>query len=238
MIDIVGAIGGTAIYAVLVGTLVGFAPVSRPAKLAVLAAATAWGALIVVTAALGGFAPGATGPIALPVLAFGALLTLFLGAWVRSPRFREALLAVPLPALIGLNAARLGGVFFLILAADGRLSAPFAPVAGWGDMLVGALAIPLAALAARGATPRPAWLGAWNAAGALDLVVAVSLALLSAPGTPVRVFTDGPGALAMTTLPWTMVPTMLVPLYLLVHLTIAVRLRSWEPAVHAVATAH
>jgi hypothetical protein len=127
------------------------------------------------------------------------------------PAFRNALLAAPLSALVGLNAARLRGVFFLILAADGRLSAPFAPVAGIGDMLVAALAIPLAAMAAGGAGERPTWLGVWNALGALDLVVAVTLGLLSAPGTPFRVFTGGPGTSAIAELPWIMIPTMLVP---------------------------
>ena len=88
--------------------------------------------LIVAMAALGGFAPGAIGAVPAPVFAFAALLLLLLGSWFLLPRFRRALLALPLPALVGLNVARLGGVFFLILAADGRLSAPFAPVAGWG----------------------------------------------------------------------------------------------------------
>ncbi|MGH7322585.1 MAG: hypothetical protein ACRELA_23600 [Candidatus Rokuibacteriota bacterium] len=229
MIDMIGAIAGTAVYAVLVGVLVGFSPVGGPTRLAAFAAAAGWGGIIVAVAALGGFAPGATGPFPAPVFAFVGFLTLLFGGWFLLPRFRSALLSVPLPALVGLNAARLGGVFFLILAADGRLSAPFAPVAGAGDMVVAVLAIPLAAMAARGAQERPAWLGAWNALGALDLIIAVSLGLLSAPNTPFRVFTEGPGTLAMTALPWIMVPAILVPLYLLVHFTIAVKLRSLPP---------
>jgi len=226
VIDTIGAIGGTAVYAGLVGGLVGLSPVAGSTKLAAFAAAAAWGGIIVATAALGGFAPGAAGPVPAPVFALVGLLALLFGAWFLLPRFRGALLSVPLPALVGLHAARLGGVAFLILAADGRLSAPFAPVAGWGDMVVGALAIPLAAMAAGGADERPAWLGVWNALGALDLVVAVALGALSAPGTPFRVFTEGPGSLAMTALPWVMVPVMLVPLFLLTHLAIAARLGS------------
>jgi hypothetical protein len=227
VIDMIGAVAATAVYAILVALLVGFSPVGRPTKLAAVAAAVMWGGIVVVTAALGGFAPGATGPVPGPVFASAGLLALLLGAWSLLPGFRSALLSVPLPALVGLHAGRLGGVVFLILAADGRLSGPFAPVAGAGDMLVGALAVPLAAIAARGA--RPAWLGVWNVLGALDLAVAVALGALSAPGTPFRVFTDGPGTLAMTALPWVMIPTMLLPLYLLMHLTIAVKLRSVEP---------
>jgi hypothetical protein len=234
MIDMIGAVAGTAVYAALVGVLVGLAPMRGLTKLAVCAGAAVWAGVIVAIAALGGFAPGATGPVPAPVFAFVFLLALLFGGWFLLPRFRSVLLAVPLPALVGLNAARLGGVFFLILAADGRLSTPFAPVAGWGDMVVAALAIPLAAMVASGEV-RPTLLGTWNALGALDLVVAVSLGLLSAPGTPFRVFTEGPGTLAMTTLPWIMVPAVLVPVYLLIHLTIAAKLRSSPRTTQAVA---
>jgi hypothetical protein len=237
MIDIVGAIASAAVYAALVGALVGFFPAGGPSRPVVLTAAAAWGGIVVAVAALGGFAPGFTGPVPGPVLAFIGFLALLFASWRRFPRFRAALVSVPLPVLVGVNAARLGGVFFLILAADGRLSAPFARVAGSGDMLVGALAIPLAALAARGGDAHRPWLGAWNALGALDLVVAVTLGLLSAPGTPFRVFSEGPGTLAMTTLPWVMVPAILVPLYLLIHVTIAVKLGAGQSATQAVATA-
>src|SRR5438093_2398532 len=212
MIDMIGTIAGTAIYAVLVGVLVGLSPLRAPTKLAACAAAAVWGGIIVTIAALGGFAPGAAGPVPAPVFAFAAFLGLLFGGWFLLPRFRSALLSAPLPALIGLNTARLGGVFFLILAADGRLSAPFAPIAGAGDMIVAALAIPLAVMAAGGADEHPAWLGIWNGLGALDLIVAVWLGLLSAPGTPFRVFTAGPGTVAMTAVPWIMLPALLVPL--------------------------
>ena len=87
-------------------------------------------------------------------------------------------------------------------------------------------AIPLAAMLMLGFEMRRTWLGIWNAMGALDLVVAVSLGLLSAPSTPIRVFTEGPGTQAMTTLPWTFIPAMLVPIFLLVHFAIATKLRT------------
>jgi hypothetical protein len=196
-----------------------------------------WGGIILAIAALGGFAPGATGPVPAPVLAFVGLLALLLGGWFLVPQFRNILLSVPVPALIGLNAMRLGGVFFLVLYADGRLSAPFAPAAGWGDILVAGLVIPLAAMVTSRADERSVVLTLWNAHGAIDLMVAGSLGLLSAPGTPFRVFTEGPGTLAMTTMPWIMVPTMLVPLYLLIHLTIAAKLRSFQGTTRAIAMA-
>lgn len=226
MFEVVGAIAGTATYAVLVGVLVGFSPARRSAKLAAFTGAAVWGVIIVTIAALGISAPRAAGAVPIPVVASAVLLILLFGGWGAFPQFRSALLSVPLPALIGVNAARLGGVFFLILTADGRLSAPFGPAAGWGDMLVGALAIPIAAVAAIGAAKKRGWVGAWNALGAIDLIDAVTLGALSSPGTPFRVFTEGPGTTAMTALPWIMVPTMLVPLYFLIHLTVGAKLRS------------
>lgn len=235
MFDILGAIFATAVYSAIVGVLIGSAPARPRTRLLAFAAAAVWGGIVTIAAALGGLAPGVLGPVPATLLPFAVLLASLVGGWYLRPRFRSALLAIPLPALIGLNAARLGGVSFLILAADNRLSAPFAPVAGLGDMLVGALAIPLAVLAVRSVNDHASWLRLWNALGALDLVVAISLGILSAPGTPLQVFTDGPGTLAMTTLPWAFVPSMIVPLFLLIHVTIDAKLRSAKRATLAVA---
>jgi hypothetical protein len=159
-------------------------------------------------------------------------LALLFGSWFVSPKFRTAVLAVPLLALVGVHAARLGGVFFLILTDDRPLSTPFGPAAGWGDIVVGALPIPLMVIVAGGASKHRTWLTLWNWLGALDLINAVTLGLLSAPGTPFRVFAEGPGTSAMGTLPWVMVPAMLVPLYFFIHFTIAVKLGKSRQAAH------
>lgn len=232
MLDIIGAIFATAFCAAVVGVLVGLSPVQPTTRLAAFAAAAKWLGIIVAVGALGGFTPGTLGPIPANLLPFAGLLALLLGGWFLVAPFRTALLSVPLSALVGVHAGRLGGVFFLLLYADGRLSAPFAPAAGVGDMITGALAIPLAAVLALGFGIRPAWLRLWNAFGALDLVVAISLGLLSAPGTSFRVFTEGPGTQAMTALPWVFVPAMLVPIFLLVHVAIATKLRAAVQAGH------
>jgi hypothetical protein len=64
--------------------------------------------------------------------------------------------------------------------------------AGWGDIITGLAAIPLAAAAGgRGKLPR--WLlTAWTAFGMLDLILAITLGALSAPGTPFRAFYRSP----------------------------------------------
>jgi hypothetical protein len=41
----------------------------------------------------------------------------------------------------------------------------------------------------------------------------------------------------MAQLPWMMIPTMLVPIYLLIHLTIAAKLRARRPALTAAGAA-
>ncbi|HET6679965.1 MAG TPA: hypothetical protein VFG84_02080 [Gemmatimonadaceae bacterium] len=225
VLDMIGATAGVAVYALMAGVLVGASRMSTALKVKFLVAAGLWLVLMITIAGAGGFERGVTGAVPAPVLAFVAFLALLLAAWFRIPAFRDALWSLPLGALIGLNVARLGGISFVLLEAQHRLSEPFAPVAGYGDMLVGALAIPLALMTLRRDSIAPRWAGLWNALGAADLVVAVTLASLSAPGTPFRVFTDDPGTLAMTSLPWVMVPTLLVPVYFLIHFAVAVRLR-------------
>jgi hypothetical protein len=226
MLDLIGALLMGVICAADVTVLVGLAAIRPVARFAAFVIAGAWTSLIVAIAALGGFAPGVTGPFPAPVIAFLALMIGGLLAWRVWPAFRNALLSVPLTGLVGINAFRIGGICFLLLHHQGRLAAPFATSAGWGDIITGLAAIPLAATAAlKGRLPR-VLLYAWNAFGALDLIVAIVLGALSAPGTPFRLFTDAPGTVAMATLPWVAVPAFLVPMYLMTHLTIAVRLRS------------
>src|ERR1700693_2105327 len=225
MLDLIGALMMGAVCAADVTVLIGLAAIRPAAKFTSFAIAGLWISVIFTIAALGGFAAGVAVRFPTPVIAFLVLMIGGLVAFLRWPAFRNALLSVPLAGLIGLNASRIVGICFLILHDQGRLAAPFATSAGWGDVITGVGAIPLAFAASRGRLPR-GMLIAWNAFGTLDLIVAIVLGALSAPGTPFRVFTDSPGTAAMGTLPWVGIPTLLVPLYLMTHLGIAVRLRS------------
>ncbi len=226
LLDVIGALLLGAICTADIAVLIGLAVIRPATKVVAFVIAAAWISLIFTIGALGGFAAGVTGPFPAPVIPFLTLMIGGLVAWFAWPAFRSALLSVPLWALIGINVFRILGVFFLILHHQGRLAAPFAISAGWGDIITGLAAIPLAALAGwRGKLPR--WLlAAWTAFGTSDLIVAITLGALSAPGTPFRVFTEAPGTVTMGTLPWVAIPTFLVPLYLMTHLTIAVRLRT------------
>jgi hypothetical protein len=127
--------------------------------------------------------------------------------------------AVPADALISTQVYRvIGGVLFLPLYASGILPGYFALPAGWGDLVVGLLAL-FVALAVRrklgGARPLAL---RWNVFGFLDLVAAVGLGTgrlvpLLAPtlGTVSPVAT-------MTFFPLVLIPTFAVPLGFILHI--------------------
>jgi hypothetical protein len=159
---------------------------------------------------------------ALPLLTVGMLA-------LGSRRAREALLAVPMSLLVGLNSLRVLGVLFLLLAAAGRLSGPFPYFAGIGDIITGAVALPLAVRVARSGRPSAAVLR-WNIFGALDLVVAVFLGITSAAGSPLQLIHAGAGSMAIQYLPYCLIPTVLVPFYLMTHAIVAAQLAAARTA--------
>ena len=225
MVDIIGALVFGAMFTIDIAVLVSLAPVQASTKLKAFAIAAGWAATVTTIAAVGGFAPGSIGRFPAPVLAFSLLILTGMIGWFVAPGFRNAMLSLPVMALAGVNIFRIAGVFFLILFMQDRLSAPFGPVAGWGDIITGLTAIPIVVMAAY-RKRFPGWvLTVWNAFGALDLVGAVTLAFLSAPGSPFQLFPDPRGTAVLTTVPWIAAATMLVPLYLFTHLTIAAQQR-------------
>jgi hypothetical protein len=153
----------------------------------VLAAFGAWFAVVLAIGATGALKPALGGPPALGATVLLPLVAL-LGAWFALPSARNAIAATALPALIALNAIRLLGVLFVLPT---RLPAPFAPTAGWGDLVIGLTALPLAWAVARFGPRVRALALLWNAAGLADLIVALTLGPLSAPG-PLQVFVGPP----------------------------------------------
>jgi len=106
MLEVIGAIAYPALYAALVGVLLGFSPARRSTKIAVAAAAALWGVIVVTIAGFGLSASGAAGPVPIPVVVSAVFFALLFGAWAARPRFRDALLSVPLPALVAVNVGR------------------------------------------------------------------------------------------------------------------------------------
>jgi hypothetical protein len=232
-LDMIGAVSAIAIYATVIGLLVAFSGWSLRLRLLIVGAAAAWLALIVTFGVTGFFAPGALGPVPATLLPFAVLTASLCLAYFFLPRIRTSLSVIPLPVLVATQVGRIAGVFFLLLYANGRISAPFAPVAGMGDIMTGAMALVLAWRLSVSASVGRVAVRLWNAFGFLDLVAAVTLGTLSATGAPFCVFRQPPGTSVMGTLPWAFVPTVLVPLYILIHLVIESQLRTARIAARA-----
>jgi len=177
---------------------------------AAAAAALVWFALAV--------AAGATGfflrlPFPGPQLIILGLVAATIAAGIVPSRLRAWIESVPLRVLVGVNAIRFIGIWFLVLSARGQIDPLFAARAGWGDIATALLAIVL--VLTRG--PRLLY-HAWNAFGFLDLVVAVGTA------TAVTLQGTSPGVAPVLTLPLSIVPTFFVPLFLANHVFIFRRL--------------
>ena len=65
----------------------------------------------------------------------------------------------------------------------------------------------------------------WNALGALDLLAAVTLGTLSSNGFAYQLLHYDEGSAAVQHLPWLLIPTVLVPFYLVTHGIIFAQLR-------------
>jgi hypothetical protein len=222
-IDLLGSIELTASAAIVIAALsLGFGS-DFLKRLRLAAALAAWFAVVVilaVTRALhyqdGLGTPGLGLAVALPVV----ILCLVVA---RTPWLREALHRVPLWVLIGVHTVRVLGIMFLILYAAARLPAPFAPVAGWGDIFVGVAAPVVAWRAYRDGANAGPMIRLWNVIGVADLIAAVGLGVMSSPG-PLRLIFSEPGSEIMATLPWLLIPGFLVPLLFATHIGLFVRL--------------
>jgi hypothetical protein len=115
-------------------------------------------------------------------------------------------------------------VLFLMLAAEGRLTGPFPYSAAWGDIITGIVAVPVLWLLKEGNARYTTAIAAWNLFGTADLVLAIGFGITSAEGSPLQRF-PSPGSEAMQHVPWSFVPTVLVPIWLILHAIIAVQLR-------------
>lgn len=121
--------------------------------------------------------------------------------------------------LVALHTWRILGVAFLWGVSQGILYPAFGIPAGVGDVLIGVTAIPLAYFLRRGFGWSKYALVVWNILGVTDLVMAISLGLITSPKF---------GISTMTTFPWILVPTLGVPFALLLHGIILYRLRKIE----------
>lgn len=136
--------------------------------------------------------------------------------WWRVPTVRSWIVSLPLSALIAIHLCRFVGFYFLILAREGRLPQAFAFPAGIGDIAVAIGALMLLAVPSLMRSRQTVLV--WNVIGLADILFVVFQALRSGLG-------DWASMAALRELPLAMLPTFFVPLILVSHVLIFVRLR-------------
>jgi hypothetical protein len=155
-------------------------------------------------------------------LAAVAPVAAFVTCYLTSAAFRQFVSSLDLRTLTLAQTWRVGGIIFVVLYARGLLPGAFALPAGWGDFAVGVTA-PLVAWYWRPPFPRRLFV-AWNVLGGLDLVLAVTLGVLSS-ATPVGVLAGDVTTRLMGRFPLSLIPTFFVPLLLILHLISLIRVR-------------
>jgi hypothetical protein len=221
MLDFIGMVITATLMVLVVTSLITFMDVSRVAKITLAAVIGVWIGLAAAVAGAGWL------PISRPVPVVGlfVVVPLLVAALATTwPAVRTAMLSIPMSVMVALNIVRVFAVLFLLLAAEGRLTGPFPYSAAWGDIITGVLAVPVLWLLKDGAARHSAAIWTWNLLGTADLVLAIGFGITSAEGSPLQLF-RGPGSEAMQHAPWSFVPTVLVPIWLILHAIIAVQLR-------------
>jgi hypothetical protein len=190
----------------------------KTARALVVPSAVFFGAwlLLAFTLSARGYFSRATADV-VPPIAF-SILPLAIGylAFLTIPSARAVVDEIPLHWMIAVQLYRAVGVVFLVEWMLGVLPGAFALPAGIGDVAIGLAAPRVAALIKRGAPNARRAAILWNAIGIADLVVAVTMGVLTSPGPLQRLAFDTPN-LAITQLPLVVVPTIAVPFSLLLH---------------------
>lgn len=141
---------------------------------------------------------------------FGGQVLLGIMVFASIPQLRRAIRAMPLTWLVGWQMARVVGGFFVLGAALGQVSMPFAAIAGVGDMAVGfAAGLTLWRMRAR-PDLGPQLALRHMVMGLTDFAVAISTAIVTE---------------AVIGWPYVMIPLFLVPMAVLAHLAVWERVR-------------
>jgi hypothetical protein len=221
--DLVSTIGIPVSAVVVVFALTGLLSRSVRQRVLMATAFALWFGTVVwvgASGALKGGGPRAAG-LGIAVLLPLSLLCVLV---FRSEQGREQIARARLRSLIAPQILRVLGITFVLLYAAHRLPAPFAPVAGWGDVAIGLDAILMTYLVWTVESRARGFLLVWNVLGVVDLVTAITLGALSAPG-PLQVFRHGPSSDIMTSLPLILIPCFLVPCFLFLHIATFYRVR-------------
>jgi len=179
------------------------------------------------TAALAVTASGTYNDVPAPVIQIsivGLTLALIL-CWIFSKPFCEWTLSLNLRALVLFQAWRVipGALFLYYFYKLGQLPFQFAVICGIGDILV-AVTAPLAALLADPKSPaKLRALMFWQIFALFDLLMVIRAGLING-------LRDGSSMMPLTHFPLSLLPTLLVPLTLFVHLISMAQIRKWLTA--------
>jgi hypothetical protein len=185
----------------------------------VIGVVAAWFLAALVGSWIGVFDTQPSPPIPLGLFAVVPIAVFGL-AYLLSEEFRLFVLSLDLRVLTAAQTWRVLGAVFLILWAQGALPGVFALPAGWGDVAIGVTA-PLVAWNWRRLFPGKIFV-IWNVLGILDLVVAVTLGVLSS-ATPLGILRGDVSSRLMGQFPLSLIPTFLVPLFVIFHLIALIR---------------
>jgi hypothetical protein len=133
-----------------------------------------------------------------------------------SSDFRQIIHAVPATWLVGIHAIRVFGFLFLALMDMKLLPAQFALPAGYGDIMVGLLALVIIYLLAKGHPYARTLAIGWNMLGLLDFAVALMTGIIYTGPFAAQLATTGASLSYLNYV--LIVPTFGVPLFTLLHI--------------------
>ena len=181
----------------------------------------AWFAFALIGGAMGLFENQSNRIGAAVGIAAGVPIVMFVVWFAASDSFRKFAMALNPQTLTLVQFWRIIGITFVILQARSVLPAIFALPAGYGDIFIGATAS-VAAWKLCNPERRGSFIF-WQLLGIADLVTAVGLGttagLIDPHGIPMGL---------MTVLPLSLIPTFLVPLFLIFHVICIAQAREWR----------
>jgi hypothetical protein len=186
-----------------------------------------WFAISLNAAVSGFFKPAPGEPPLGFLVAIAIPVGIYLLTFMLSATFRSFIRSLNPMTLTLLQSWRVLGSVFMVLYLYDMLPGLFAYLAGLGDVAIG-LTAPFIALKL---VNNPAFAQSrrfviWNALGLFDFVVAVGSGTLTSGAFGTALLGDGPTSSLMSTLPLSMIPGFIVPLYILLHLSALISARA------------
>lgn len=165
-----------------------------------------------------GFFYGVAAPVLGAINGLLIILTLFTIYFVQP--IRRWVTNLDLRWLVLYHTVRFVGIAFLVFHAQGVIPSEFAIVAGWGDIAVAVSAILVAAFALPYTSPvRWRTVLLWNLFGLVDILFVLKTGIGLGIQNPEQM-------MWITTFPFSLLPTFIVPLIIVTHILIFVRL--WQ----------